>query len=140
VIFADTGALFAFCVRSDVHHADAVRAAAQVLARREPIWTIDPVLTELWRLLRRDISGSRSDAVVGGLLERGLQREPLEDQDYSHALVLGQRWADQEFSLTGRQAFAVLERTGRQRAWSYDDDFAVIRLGPARNRPLDLVR
>ena len=77
---------------------------------------------------------------MAGVLDRGVRREALEDQDFTRAWQLGRQWADQNFSLTDRQAFAVLERTRRQRAWSYDNDFAVIRLGPGRDRALDLVR
>jgi len=97
-------------------------------------------LTELWLLLRREIGVGRSDAAVSGLLGRGLRREPLEDLDYRGAWQFGGDWSDQNFSLTDRQAFVVLERTRRFRAWSYDYDFSIIRLGPARDRPLDLVR
>ncbi len=61
VLFVDTGALFAFLVRDDAHHADAGRAEAEIRATREQVWTIDPVLTELWFLLRREIGPIRSD-------------------------------------------------------------------------------
>lgn len=140
MLFADTGALFAFLVRDDAHHADAVRAESEIRRQREQVWTIDPVLTELWLLLRREIGARASDALISGVLDRGVRREPLEDPDFTRAWLLGRQWPDQDFSLTDRQAFAVLERTRRERAWSYDHDFAVIRLGPARDRALDLVR
>ena len=140
MLFADTSALFAFLVRDDVHHREAVRVEADVRAIREQVWTIDPVLTELWLLLRREIGTTRSDALVEALLERGIRREALQDQDLARAWALGREWADQGFSFTDRQAFAVLERNRRRRAWSYDDDFAVIRLGPARRDPIELVR
>jgi len=140
VLFVDTGALFAFLVRNDANHLDAVRAEAEIRSRREEVWTIDPVLTELWLLLRREIGVTRTDNVVAGLLDRGVRREPLEDRDFTRAWQFGRQWADQDFSLTDRQAFAVLERTRRQRAWSYDHDFAVIRLGPRQDRPLEVVR
>ena len=140
MLFADTGALFAFLVRNDANHLDAVRAETEIRGRREQVWTIDPVLTELWLLLRREIGVRNSDELLAGLLGRGVRREALEDQDFTRAWQFGRQWADQDFSLTDRQAFAVLERTRRQRAWSYDNDFAVIRLGPGRDRPLDVVR
>jgi predicted nucleic acid-binding protein len=140
VLFADTGALFAFLVRDDAHHHTAVRAEAGIRARREQVWTIDPVLTELWLLLRREVGAARSDALVAALLDRGVLREPLQDQDFMRAWQLGREWSDQNFSLTDRQAFAALERTRQDRAWSYDHDFAIIRLGAGRDRALDLVR
>lgn len=140
MLFVDTGALFAFLVRDDAHHLDAVRAEAEIRGRREQVWTIDPVLTELWLLLRREVGVSRSDALLAALLDRGLVREALQDQDFTRAWQFGSDWSDQDFSLTDRQAFAVLERTRQNRAWSYDKDFAVIRLGTGRDRALELVQ
>ena len=83
VLFVDTGALFAFLVRNDVHHSDAVRAEAEIRSRREQVWTIDAVLTELWLLLRGEIGLDRSDAMVAGVLDRGVRREALEDRDFT---------------------------------------------------------
>jgi predicted nucleic acid-binding protein len=140
VLFVDTGALFAFLVRDDAHHVAAVHAEAEIRRRREQVWTIDPVLTELWLLLRREVGVPRSDALVAALLDRGVLRETLQDQDFMRAWQLGREWSDQNFSLTDRQAFATLERTRLNRVWSYDHDFAVIRLGSRRDRALDLVQ
>lgn len=140
VPFADTSAIFAFLVADDRHHSDAVRAEAVLRSRRESIWTIDPVLTELWLLLRRETSREMSDRLVSGLLERGLRREPLRPEDHLRAWELARDWPDQDFSLTDRQSFATIERNRDLRAWSYDADFAVIRLGRQRRVSLELVR
>ena len=140
MVFADTSALFAFLVADDRHHADAVRAEAALRAQRELVWTIDPVLTELWLLLRRETNREVSDRLIDGLLTRGLRREPIQPESYVRAWALARGWPDQDFSLTDRQAFAAMEDGGDLRAWSYDRDFSVIRLGPRRSRPLDLVR
>lgn len=59
---------------------------------------------------------------------------------YARAWAMGREWPGQDFSLTDRQAFAAIERSGRHRAWSYDDDFAVIRIGPSRTEALELMR
>ncbi len=140
MIFADTSALFALLVRGDAHHPDAVGAETGIRTRREQVWTIDPVLTELWLLLRREVGAHRSDALVSGLLHRGLLREPLLLQDYEQAWAIAEQWPDQRFSLADRQAFAAIERGRQWRAWSYDDDFAVIRLGHNRDQPIILIR
>lgn len=140
VVFADTGALYAFLVVGDVHHQEAVYAERVLRERREQLWTLDPVLTELWLLLRRDVTIEMCDRLVRGLLDRGVQRERLESQDYVRAWEIGRDWSDQTFSLTDRQAFAAMERSRRFRAWSYDRDFAIIRVGAARNRAIDIVR
>lgn len=140
MLFADTSALYALLVPEDAHHADATRAATANRERREQVWTIDPALTELWLLLKRDLGASGADRHVRGLLEHGLDHEALMDADYVRCWEIAHRWPDQDFALTDRQAFSVMERTGRLRAWSYDSDFAVIRLGPRLDRPLEVVR
>lgn len=140
MLFADTSALFAALVRSDDHHDEAARVEAETRQRGERLWTVDPVLTELWALLWRAVEGRRADGLVRGLLESGLVREPISTEDYARSWQYGEHWADQGFSLTDRQAFAVMERTGRLRAWSYDKDFRVVRLGPRHDRALDIVR
>jgi predicted nucleic acid-binding protein len=140
VLFADTSALFAFVVRDAPHHHDAVRVESEVRKQREQVWTIDPVLAELWLLLRRDFGTTSSDAVIARLLEHGLRREILDDEDFRQAIKWSRVGVDQDFSLTHRQAFAVFERLHRWRAWSYDVDFSVVRVGPARDRALEVIR
>ncbi|HZT06840.1 MAG TPA: PIN domain-containing protein [Chloroflexota bacterium] len=137
--FADTSALFALLNRSDRHHPEAARAAQQVRDQREPLWTIDAVAVELWRLLRAAAGRQAADRLLQGLAAGGLAVEPVAREDYARAWQLGQDWPDQDFALTDRLCFAAMERVRAFRAWSYDADFAVIRLGPTRSRALDLL-
>jgi len=137
--FADTSALYALLNRSDRHHPDAARAAERVRREREPLWTIDAVAVELWRLLRGAVGAARADELIQALVASGLAIEPSEREDYTRAWELGRGWGDQGFALTDRLCFAAIERRRSLRAWSYDADFAIIRLGPARNRALDLL-
>jgi predicted nucleic acid-binding protein len=139
VIFSDTSALYALLVPGDQYHARAAAARIQIQQQREVLWTIDPVLTELWLLLRRGVGFVRADRYVRGLLDSGLRREPLEPADYTRAWQIATEWSDQRFSLTDRQAFAAMERSRRIRAWAYDQDYQVIRLGPRHNQPLELI-
>jgi predicted nucleic acid-binding protein len=139
-IFVDTSALYAGLNRSDRHNPDAARAERWVRQEREQLWTIDAVVIELWRLLRDSFGVANADRGVQGIFARGLTVEPSARQDYFRAWQIGAEWADQRFALTDRLSFAAIERSRTLRAWSYDSDFAVIRLGPARNRALDLLR
>ena len=140
LIFIDTSALFAAFVSSDRNHRDARRAEEALRTAHEQFWTIDAVLIELWLLLAKRAGLAAADTTVRGLLERGIEREPITSEDYARAWQIAREWPDQRFSLTDRQAFVVMDRTRRYGAWSYDDDFATIRLGPARRRAIDLVR
>ncbi len=136
--FADTSALYALLSRDDRCHADAVRAAQRVRDQHETLWTIDAVLVELWRLLRGAAGGDEADRLIQALTARGLDVQPCAREDYARAWQLAATWSDQHFSLTDRLCFAAIERSRSFRAWSYDRDFAVIRLGPRRERALEL--
>ena len=140
MIFTDASALYASLVSDDARHIEAQRAHATIVKSREQLWTIDPILTELWHLLRRDFTRNLCDQLVRGLLERGLRREQLHDDDYARAWHIGHEWPDQDFSLTDRQAFAAMERSRQLHAWSYDRDFAIVRLGSRRDQAIELVR
>jgi predicted nucleic acid-binding protein len=65
--------------------------------------------------------------------------EPSAREDYARAWELGSEWADQEFALTDRLCFAAMERVRSFRAWSYDQDFAIIRFGMKRDRAIQLL-
>jgi predicted nucleic acid-binding protein len=138
-IFADTSALYALLSHDDRWHADALRAAQAVRDQHETLWTIDAVLVELWRLLRGAAGRQEADRLVQALAARGLDVQPSAREDYPRAWQLGAAWSDQDFSLTDRLCFAAIERVRGFRAWSYDVDFAIIRLGPRRDRALDLL-
>ena len=137
--FTDTSALYALLNRSDRHHPEAAQAAERIRQQREPLWTIDAVVVELWRLLRGSFGKDQADRLVQALADRGLAIEPSAREDYARAWRLAADWTDQDFALTDRLCFAAMERTRSFRAWSYDADFAIIRLGPTRNRPLELL-
>ena len=136
--FADTSALFALLNRNDRHHAEAARVAQLVRDQHEALWTIDAVVIELWRLLRGVAGATQADALVHALVVGGVRVEASTREDYGRAWQLGLEWQDQELALTDRLCFAAIERGRGFRAWSYDVDFAIIRLGPRRQRALEL--
>ncbi|MSQ22984.1 MAG: PIN domain-containing protein [Chloroflexi bacterium] len=138
-IFADTSALFALLNQNDRRHLEAAEAARQIAKDREPVWTIDAVAVELWRLLRGQVGCRQADELLRGLISHGLEIEASARDDYTRAWQLADEWSDQDFALTDRLCFAGIERARSYHAWSYDSDFAVIRLGPSRNRPLALL-
>jgi predicted nucleic acid-binding protein len=103
------------------------------------LWTIDAVIVELWRLVRGAAGREEADRLIQALTARGLDVQASAREDYGRAWHLAVTWVDQDFSLTDRLCFAAMERSRSYRAWSYDRDFAVIRLGPRRERALDLL-
>jgi predicted nucleic acid-binding protein len=111
-----------------------------MLRERERLWTIDAVIVELWRLLRSEFGREKADLLVRGLASGGLDIQASAREDYAQAWQRAVDWPDQDFALTDRLSFAAIERVRSYRAWSYDIDFAIIRVGAARNRALDILR
>jgi predicted nucleic acid-binding protein len=60
--------------------------------------------------------------------------------DLQSAWEIGSSWRDQDFSLVDRTSFAVMRRSGIERAASLDDSFAIFRFGPNRRRSFTIVR
>lgn len=50
--------------------------------------------------------------------------------DLEAAWAIGERFADQDFSVVDRTSFVVMERLGISRLPSFNNDFAVYRDGP----------
>jgi predicted nucleic acid-binding protein len=137
--FADTSALFALLSPNDRHHREASEVAHQLVRERELIWTIDAVVVELWRLLRAEFGGEQADFLIRGLASGGLDVQANAREDYASAWQRAVDWPDQDFALADRLSFAAIERLRSYRAWSYDADFAIIRVGAARRRALDIL-
>jgi uncharacterized protein len=60
--------------------------------------------------------------------------------DMEEAWAMGERFADQGFSVVDRTSFAMMERLGLTRVASFDRDFAVYRYGRDRNRAFEVLR
>ena len=73
-------------------------------------------------------------------VRRSTPIEPVLTADLETAWQIGLTFADQAFSIVDRTSFAVMERLGLHRAASFDDDFAIYRFGPARDRAFEIVR
>ena len=54
--------------------------------------------------------------------------------DLEAAAAIGAAFADQDFSLSDRTSWAVMERLGIHEAVSLDKDFRIYRFGPGRRR------
>jgi predicted nucleic acid-binding protein len=66
--------------------------------------------------------------------------ESVGGADLERAWNIGVDFGDQGFSIVDRESFAVMQRLGVLRAASFDDDFAIFRFGPRRERAFDVVR
>ena len=134
-LFVDSSALFAAANRSDRHN----ERARMVLSSGEPLVTTDHVLVETWLLTNARLGAAVADRLWDGI-RRSTPIEQVLAADLEAAWQIGRAFADQTFSIVDRTSFAVMERLGLHRAAAFDDDFAIYRFGPARDRAFEIVR
>jgi uncharacterized protein len=135
-LFVDTSAFYAALDRDDRHYA----RSKELLARDEPLLTTDHVLFEAWRLARDRFGYDVAERFWANLRAGAVSIEHVTPADLDAAWAIGETFADQSFSIVDRTSFAVMERLGIHRALAFDDDFAVYRFGPRRDRAFELLR
>lgn len=136
--FIDTNVLFAVAIPSDGRHADAARLVRAL--GTTPQVTTDHVLVETWNLIctRRDRSAAMR--FWSALRHGPVDVEHVTAPDLERAQAIAAGWPDQDFDIVDCTSFAVMERLGCYRAASFDDHFAIYRMGPDRARAFDIVR
>lgn len=114
--------------------------ATEILGAEEPLHTSDHVLVESWLLIRHRLGGEAAERFWSAVRAGAAAVESVGPADLEIAWSIGEAFPDQDFSIVDRTSFAVMQRLGVLRAASFDDDFAVFRFGPRRDRALDIVR
>ena len=135
-LFVDTSMLFAAADRSA---RDGPRART-ILSAGERLATTDHVIVECSFLIRRRLGLAAVRAFWEAIRGGSTLIECVTAADLELAWSIGEGFADQDFSLVDLTSFAVIQRLGLTRAASFDNDFAIVRLGPRRDRALDVVR
>jgi predicted nucleic acid-binding protein len=134
-VFVDTSVWFAAAVARDRDN-DLAKSILQTVPEHV---TTDHVLVETWLLLnsryRRDVAESFWDRIR----RSGVHIELITTADLERAWAIGAAFKDQNFSIVDRTSFAVMERLGIVQAASFDNDFAVYRYGPAREKAFKIV-
>lgn len=125
-LFVDTSVWYA---AADAGDASNGRAREILFDELTPLITTDHVLLETWLLLRHRIHRSAADRFWGGLRSGVADLEIVLHSDLEVAWRIGEAFPDQDFSITHRTSFAVMERLGLRRVAAFDDDFVVYRFG-----------
>ncbi|MGH8885707.1 MAG: type II toxin-antitoxin system VapC family toxin [Egibacteraceae bacterium] len=136
-LFIDTSIWYAVADRDDRSNARAKRILSDA---DERLVTTDHVLVETWLLLRRRLSRDAAQRFWQGLRSGVATIEPVGSADLEVAWSIGQDLADQDFSIVDRTSFAVMRRLGLERVASFDQDFAIFRYGPRRQRAFTVLR
>ncbi len=134
--FVDTSAFYAAADIRDSNNASAKRR----IVEQDRIVTSDHVLIETWSLIQRRMGYGAAERFWDGLRSGASAVEHVGPADLEHAWATGEIFADQEFSLVDRTSFAVMQRLGVHRVITFDDDFAIFRFGPKRDRAFEVLR
>ena len=132
-LFLDTGGLLAVLDRSDENHSECSDFWRKMLTERtyEPVIS-DYVLDELVTRVRYDISHNKALQILSTLMElvrRGRLKLIWVNQDYfSQARSIFERYNDQEFSFTDCTSFAICEEERIQYVFALDRDFQIFGL------------
>ena len=135
-LFVDTSAFYAAADRGDRGH----ERSRAILSAGDELLTTDHVLAETWTLLRHRLGRDAAERFWDGIRTGAAMLECVGPADLEVAWAIGQAFPDQDFSLVDRTSFAVMQRIGVSRVASLDDDFAVFRFGPRRDRAFEVVR
>ncbi len=135
-LFVDTSAWYAAADAGDRSNAQ----TKKILSAGEPLVTTDHVLVETWLLLHHRIHPNAAERFWDGLRGGIATIELVATADLENAWAMGSRFPDQDFSITDRTSFAVMERLGIHRVATLDDHFAVYRFGRDQSRAFEVVR
>lgn len=135
-LFVDTSTFYAAADIGDVNHA---RAAA-IIDSGQRLLTSDHVLLESWLLIRRRLGADAAKRYWGEIRAGAVSLEVVLAADLEVAWSIGEMFLDQDFSVVERTSFAVMQRLGLHRATSFDDDYAIYRYGPRRERAFEVIR
>jgi len=135
--FVDTSAFYALADESDRYHPQAKTLYEQLIGTR--LLTTDHVLVECWYLigsrLGRQVEIRFWDGLRSGIVE--LLGVTLYDMDQAREIL--RRFADQGFSLVNGTSFAVMEREGITRVFTFDSHFQIYRFGEKNERRFNVV-
>jgi len=121
VIFADTGALFAYAIPDDEHHR---KAQKWVRKNRVPLMTTDYIIDEMLTLIR-----ARGQAIralqMGELLFTGQVAiiYYLTEEDILAAWEVFRTYSDKEWSFTDCTSKIVIEKLELTYAFAFDQHF-----------------
>ena len=134
--YVDTSAWVSLADASEASHE---RVAAALRERRGRLLSSDHVLHETWAVMRHR-HGFREAETLVGAIRSGIARIEVSGlADLEVAAAIAVAFPDQDFSLSDRASWAVMERLGVHEAVSLDRDFHVYRFGPGRRRAFTVV-
>jgi len=126
-VFVDTSAWYALAATDDASHQRAVLLFGEHQGR---LVTTDHVLVETWAVVRSRRHRVAADELLATILNRNVAEVlAATAHDIAAGLLIGETFADQDFSMVDRTSWALMERCGIVEALAFDIDFLVYRFG-----------
>jgi uncharacterized protein len=135
-VFVDTSVWFAAVSQSDAKNG----RAKEILSAASPLVTSNMVLGETWRLLHQKVHFHAAEGFWKTIRRGAAQLEMVGPADIEAAWLIGERFPDQEFSLTDRTSFTLMQRLRINIAASFDNHFAIYRFGRGGTEAFDVLR
>lgn len=131
-LFIDTGAFLAKEVAADQHHTSAVAGWAK--AEAAILFSSEHILDESATLLSRRTNYAFAAGWGHDVLKSEIRWLKSEPSDWSSALTLMRKYADQGVSFTDCLSFVLMKRAGLKDVFGFDHHFesAGFRLWPMR--------
>ncbi|WP_419946951.1 type II toxin-antitoxin system VapC family toxin [Candidatus Poriferisodalis sp.] len=129
--FVDTSAWVSIADGSESSH---TRVAEALGDRQGRLLTADHVLQETWMVMKHRHDRFAAETLVNAIRRGTARVEVSLLGDLEVAAAIGATFSDQDFSLSDRTSWAVMERLGITEAVTLDRDFRVYRYGPGRRR------
>ncbi len=123
-VFIDTGGYFALTSSKDQNHAAAVAIMQALIAGRFRLYTSNFVLAELHALLLTRISREIALATLMAIDASDMAIVRVARDDEARARQIIAQYDDKSFSLTDASSFAIMDRLGITRAFTFDVNFA----------------
>jgi len=131
--FVDTSIWYSAADSSDARN----ERAKKILSSEPSLMTSDHVLVEGWNLIFSRLGKGAAERFYRAVRSVDFQMTTQADVDRGRGLQAA--FPDQDFSVADSTSFALMERLGIERAASFDNHFAVVRLGPHRNKALQIL-
>ena len=128
-VYVDTSAWVSLADSSETHHQ---RIAETLRNRQGQLVTSDHILHETWMVMRYRHDAYAAETLVNSVRSGIAKIEVSGLADLEVAAAIGSSFADQDFSLSDRTSWAIMERLGIHQAISLDNDFRIYRFGPDR--------
>ena len=129
-VFVDSSVWFAAADRHDRSNG----RARELLASAAVLVTSDHVVVETWGLLKSRIDRAVANRFWDATRTGGPTVEWVGAADLERAWSIREAFPDQRFSIVDLTSFVVMERLGVHQVASFDNDFAIYRFGPRRER------